>query len=65
MLAAELHNAQRIATYAAQANPKAPPPQMLTESHFLPRRVEAKPVADPSHTNHRKLANVMNSLCGF
>ncbi|MGN6133391.1 MAG: hypothetical protein ACTHOU_02780 [Aureliella sp.] len=65
MLAAELHNAQRIATYAAQANPKAPPPQMLTESHFLPRRVEAKAAEDRSKANHRKLASVMNGLCGY
>ena len=62
---AEFHNAQRAATYAQNRNPKAQPPQVLTESHFLPRRIRAQRAEGREKSNLRKLTHVMNGLCGY
>lgn len=67
---AEIANVGQLLFYAQTATDKTPPPKMLTESHFLPRRVRrkatsGKPVADKVVTTNRKVASILNSMCGY
>ena len=65
MLAAEIHNAQRLAIYAQHGRKGDPLPKLLSESTFLPRRVRAAKQVVTRAKNEKKLASVMNAMCGY
>lgn len=67
-LQAEVYNAGQLAFYAHHAAKDSQPPKRLTESDFLPRRVRRQASHTPERqqkANHQKMANILNSICGF